>query len=205
MSSWKTTILVFFLLFILQSQSLIHSNVLFNDEKRDFFLVEKFAFKSGGTMKLNITDFIIRGVGANSSASFAILLYITSTGSVERASITKSSLQCGQPRQSDNPKYFLIPIDLDANKGWTRSFMIESRGLYDVGFYNIFFVSCANGKPVSFRLQMELINPGNNHLSAEDIPLPNMYALLSILYVALITVWIFGFIRPHIHLSLIHI
>jgi len=82
----------------------------------------------------------------------------------------------------------------------------------DEGLYNVFFVNCAYKEfKVSFDLHVQFYNKdGNekNYLSAGDAPLPTIYGLLSIVYIGIIVVWIFGFMRNSgtqvVHVNRLH-
>jgi len=75
------------------------------------------------------------------------------------------------------------------------------------GFYNIFFVSCEEGR-LNFRLFIDLHNQNENEISylpAGQAPLTTVFSLLFILYATLVIAWIFGYLRgPDKKVYLIH-
>ncbi|KAF8930614.1 lung seven transmembrane receptor-domain-containing protein [Dissophora ornata] len=55
--------------------------------------------------------------------------------------------------------------------------------------WNLLFVNCPRSI-ISFRLKTTEINPGNNYLSAGDIPLPRVYAGSAVAYFAASALWL---------------
>ncbi|KAF9919908.1 hypothetical protein BGZ65_011707, partial [Modicella reniformis] len=60
--------------------------------------------------------------------------------------------------------------------------------------WSMLFVNCPRSS-VSFKLKTNEINPGNNHLSAGDIPLPKVYAASAIAYFAASAIWLSRLMR----------
>ncbi|KAI8881639.1 hypothetical protein K501DRAFT_334567 [Backusella circina FSU 941] len=56
------------------------------------------------------------------------------------------------------------------------------------GLWQVLFISCKDTS-VSFRLKVEEVNPGNNHLSAGDSPLPYVYGFSSLTYLLASAYW----------------
>ncbi|SAM04725.1 hypothetical protein [Absidia glauca] len=62
-------------------------------------------------------------------------------------------------------------------------------GSQEAGVWQVIFVNCKDTS-VSFKLTVDEVNPGNNHLSAGDSPLPLVYGISSFAYLSAAAYWI---------------
>jgi hypothetical protein len=82
---------------------------------------------------------------------------------------------------------------------------IEIIGDRAEGFYSLIYYNCEPLTTASFVLELENYNPGPNYLSAGYTPLPTIYTLLCFVYLGVLLLWVFYFMRGegkrvfHIH------
>jgi len=105
---------------------------------------------------------------------------------------TKSVKSLADP--DDACSNYQIPI-LPDTTGYQTSFQIFISHPSEEGLYSIFFHNCQpeslDWVPVTFTLNMEEKNFGDNYLSAGEMPLPALYQMMSILFFLSGCFWVF--------------
>ncbi|BFZ20668.1 hypothetical protein BsWGS_23707 [Bradybaena similaris] len=124
---------------------------------------------------------------------------VRETGSDKPTSATKDDDDKNKkvkPASSDSmkqgPKVFTLPmtrpVENDA-KIYGAYFLVHFKTAQEEGLYNLYFHNC-NSKKHHVNLVVQIIQDNNgNYLSADEMPIPAMYFLFSVVFFVLTLVW----------------
>lgn len=178
------------------TEGLIHHLTIKSDTRNHFF-IENFGFVRGGVLNLKVTDWKVNGQTPDPTAhprdKAGFLIKITETDSTAfLEENTETPCLLDEADEGDE----VIRGDQSANWTLTTKHIDIEEG--QEGFYNTYFINCW-GAPVSFVLDLEQYNVdvyGNKvYLSAGLAQLPSLYGVFAAAYVAMLVVWVFGFLR----------
>eukprot|EP00607_Mallomonas_marina_P009512 CAMPEP_0182419110 /NCGR_PEP_ID=MMETSP1167-20130531/3509_1 /TAXON_ID=2988 /ORGANISM="Mallomonas Sp, Strain CCMP3275" /LENGTH=483 /DNA_ID=CAMNT_0024593745 /DNA_START=99 /DNA_END=1550 /DNA_ORIENTATION=+ len=179
--------------------SLVHNLVIRNDP-RNLFKIETFGFIPGGKINITVEDFSLGAVksGTNSSllqTGFILRKFSSETAAEQDLEMIMEEMKCilNHPGEDD------YVIDLSNQKTWrklSKGYIIKPGA---AGLYSLVFARCRPMGPhyVSFKLSASFRNPGPNYLSAGDAPLPTMYLVFFLLFLAALGVWVTVLVRPN--------
>ncbi|KAI9258112.1 lung seven transmembrane receptor-domain-containing protein [Phascolomyces articulosus] len=189
--------------FIITIHAIVPELVLTHDDRKAV-QVASFGFLAGGQLSLNLQDFELSDPQDPGRVAFYIrkgrrILYDDEEEEDDRIDDEKK-----KPGNPDRPlSCFLdnnyvkdevddgistieeIPIPIQ-NNAWEKSLQV---GPQEEGLWQVLFINCKQQATVSFRLTIEQVNPGNNHLSAGDTPLPTVYGFSSTAYLVAALYW----------------
>lgn len=198
---------LFLLAHLFVASSLVHHLAIRNDD-RNVFKIETFGFISGGTIKIDVTDFNVHDLRkSRSGAELPHRGLLNGTedktpmrmGFIMRHSESESEAQqdleaiiernqCIFDKKTDRD----ILLDLSNTENWKRSALEHSITVDEVGLYSLIFSRCvpSGAHTVSFKLDASFINPGPNFLSAGDAPLPTVYLVFFVLHLVAFGAWV---------------
>ncbi|KAI7853006.1 lung seven transmembrane receptor-domain-containing protein [Circinella umbellata] len=175
--------------------------VLTHDDRKAI-QVASFGFLAGGQLSLNLQDFDLSDPQDPGRMAFYIrkdrrTLY-------DEEENEENSIEDDNKKKKENGRNecFLdnshVKDEVDdgisvieeisiQNNAWQTSLRVEPQ---EEGLWQVLFISCKQQSTVSFRLSIEQVNPGNNHLSAGDTPLPTVYTYSSIAYLIAAIYWL---------------
>ncbi|CAO3596820.1 unnamed protein product [Absidia cylindrospora] len=140
-----------------------------NDERK-LIEVAEFGYLEGGQLTLTVENYKL----TNESAPGTVAFYSKRTCS-------------GFVKDEQNDEVAVLrEIPFPFTEPWTTSLTVDHQ---EDGVWQVLFVNCKDTS-VSFKLTVEEVNPGNNHLSAGDSPLPWVYGLSSFAYLVAALYWI---------------
>eukprot|EP01116_Phalansterium_solitarium_P005501 TRINITY_DN1719_c0_g1_i6.p1 TRINITY_DN1719_c0_g1~~TRINITY_DN1719_c0_g1_i6.p1 ORF type:complete len:450 (+),score=171.27 TRINITY_DN1719_c0_g1_i6:917-2266(+) len=187
---------VFYLSILTCCTALIHDLKIRHDNRKKFF-IENFGFESGGELHVTIKNFRV-GPGAGTVLSdkdkdkVGFVVKRSKTDSAALVDDGSELVTCPTDERLVTEGDFVVQIDKpDAAGSVTEYGKVIKPG--DEGFYNIYFVSCLSS-PVSFELRLEQFNVDaisgqRSYLSAGEAPLPTLYGVCAVVYLALLAVW----------------
>ncbi|ORZ19879.1 lung seven transmembrane receptor-domain-containing protein [Absidia repens] len=164
-----------------------------NDERK-LIEVAEFGYLEGGQLTLTVENYKL----TNESAPGTVAFYVRKGHAVgnilndeehSRSPIITSAcfLENSFVKDEQNDQVAVLrEIPFPFTEPWTTSFTVENQ---EDGVWQVLFVNCKDTS-VSFKLTVEEVNPGNNHLSAGDSPLPWVYGLSSFAYLLAALYWI---------------
>jgi hypothetical protein len=176
---------------------LIHELSIKND-RRGAFRIETFGFFKGGVMEMSIENFkMVDDKGqpwTDITAGFIVKHTETDSGSfIEETEVSKCVSLLDEPERSDT-----IPVKITAaatKVGGKQTATITIDKARPEGFYTVVFLNCQPATYVSFDLSLTNYNPGPNYLSAGLTALPTLYAMLFVVWMIVLGVWLFHFMR----------
>jgi len=187
--------ILLFLFAVSICNGLIHDLKIHND-KRQWFFIENFGFETNGEYHMTVLNFTVGGEPLTDEykEKVAFLIKRTETDSTAFLEQNPSSEECvAAATEVDD---IVIYLNTTSNGRITENVITVRAG--EEGFYNTYFVSCAN-QPISFELKLTQFNVDSNgtpnYLSAGLSKLPSIYALYTVCYAVCLIVWIFHFLR----------
>ncbi|KAG0230997.1 hypothetical protein BGX31_005666 [Mortierella sp. GBA43] len=169
--------------------------LVISDDQRSIIYIGSFGFLPGGTLDLNLEDLKVLQYEGDNGEEKRIGFLIQKGSSSSDA----DTIQWDEGCILDDP-YFKEDID----QGRSEFKMLDTTKKvfnyhHDVvpgeqEMWNMLFVNCPRSI-VSFRLKTIEINPGNNYLSAGDIPLPKVYGASAVAYFVASGVWLYMLMR----------
>ncbi|XP_041481241.1 protein GPR107-like isoform X2 [Lytechinus variegatus] len=119
-----------------------------------------------------------------------------SNGAAENAGDTNSENQDSLVSPTSAPTHLIrLPTDMVMKNNilyMNTSFVVCIRNKSEQGLYSFFYHHCsAKRTPVNFSVSIVEKNVGPNYLSAGDIPLPTLYATMSLLFLCSAIYWIY--------------
>jgi len=179
------------------TEGLIHKLGIRND-RRGAFRIETFGFFRGGEMHMDIEKFALydesgtQKTGSFLYAGFVVKHTETDSGSfVEEAEVSKCEALLDSSSTVDTIIVRVNPEQAKSKQSYV--FHVDSNHLE--GFYTVVFLNCHPSTSVSFDLTLINVNPGPNYLSAGLTALPSLYATLFVVWVSILGVWVFHFMR----------
>eukprot|EP00500_Bicosoecida_sp_ms1_P004228 CAMPEP_0203814060 /NCGR_PEP_ID=MMETSP0115-20131106/5065_1 /ASSEMBLY_ACC=CAM_ASM_000227 /TAXON_ID=33651 /ORGANISM="Bicosoecid sp, Strain ms1" /LENGTH=449 /DNA_ID=CAMNT_0050722937 /DNA_START=240 /DNA_END=1589 /DNA_ORIENTATION=+ len=170
------------------AQARIHDLVISGDS-RAVFSIETFGFFAGGRFNFDLTGFKITG-DAPFKAGFVLHPSESESAEVELVQEAAEEGACLLDAVAED---FVVPLNDPA--GWAHTAV--DREMKVEGLYDVLFVRCLpKAAEVSFELKLTLYNPGPNYLSAGDVPLPTLYALMAVIFFGTLATWVV-YLRKH--------
>ncbi|KAJ1991356.1 hypothetical protein H4R33_001372 [Dimargaris cristalligena] len=169
--------------------------VALHDSRPTIPLVQ-FGVKPGGQLRLFLQDFQITGPALASPEAVSILMHHDSTPARAKLYLTGSKKDDDCPlndpalaKLDGSGRLLRFPLGaLDLAGEWRYEHNVTAA---DHGTWIAALVNCNHAQTaLSFKFHTENRNPGNNHLSAGDIPLPRLYLGVAIAYLALVALWV---------------
>ena len=191
-------ITIFFVTLIFEiftlSVGLIH-NLHVSGDSRPLFKIETFGFEQGGVIDITIKDFKVSNYRVSERAGF-----------VMRSGKSESSSQADIEKLLEkgdcifdvlgSKDFSLELVQEDGDwKSYHKTITINDG---EEGLYSLVYARCSPGltRKSSFKLQASFYNPEHNYLSAGDKPLPIVYFLFLVLFIAASGAWIYVLKRP---------
>lgn len=162
-----------------------------NDRRRQFF-IENFGFNLNGQMIMDVTNFKVDPLPKPTDKLYFVIRITTIDSSELEEAV---DFDCNNDAlQEQDPR--IIPLIQDWEKEPHRVILPKDIGY--AGLYNLHFVNCINSK-VSFTLKLEQFNfdpdGAKDYLPIGLSPIPTIYTMFSAVYLIMLFVWIFSFIR----------
>ncbi|KAG0051894.1 hypothetical protein BGZ83_003221 [Gryganskiella cystojenkinii] len=168
-------------------------DLIISNDQRGLIFIGSFGFLSGGTLKLDLQDFEApsddRGSGDDKGIGFLIQRGPSEADTVdwEEGCILdddyfKEELEQEKDQKLKRLEFF--PVDI-TKATFNYEHTIEKE---EEEMWSVLFVNCPR-RSVSFKLKTTEVNPGDNYLSAGDIPLPKVYVAAAVAYFAASGLW----------------
>ncbi|KAI8341286.1 lung seven transmembrane receptor-domain-containing protein [Chlamydoabsidia padenii] len=167
---------------------------LTNDERK-LVEVADFGFLENGQLTLTLENYKL----SNNTSPGTVAFYIRKGHAIgtllqdqdQSSPNTNSGISCLLDNrfvkdELDDKVAEVHNIPTPITESWTTHFDV---GTQEAGVWQVLFVNCKD-TAVSFKLTVDEVNPGNNHLSAGDSPLPLVYGLSSFAYLSAAAYWI---------------
>ncbi|KAI9495123.1 lung seven transmembrane receptor-domain-containing protein [Zychaea mexicana] len=196
-------ILLLLLSCIAAAQAIVPELVLTQDDRKAVS-VAAFGFLAGGQLSLNLQDLEFSNLEDPGTVAFYIRKARRTLFDDEESNQDASSGGGTDNNEKTTPDRLTCFLDNsyikdEVNDGisivqevpvqstvWQSSLQV---GPQEEGLWQVIFVNCKQQSTVSFRLTIEQVNPGNNHLSAGDTPLPKVYGASSAAYLVAALYW----------------
>eukprot|EP00274_Cyanoptyche_gloeocystis_P000070 CAMPEP_0196658106 /NCGR_PEP_ID=MMETSP1086-20130531/27337_1 /TAXON_ID=77921 /ORGANISM="Cyanoptyche gloeocystis , Strain SAG4.97" /LENGTH=448 /DNA_ID=CAMNT_0041991529 /DNA_START=55 /DNA_END=1401 /DNA_ORIENTATION=- len=182
------------------------------DDNRKQFYIEQFGFYEGGQIELKISNLKLAWHGKKPPVTYK-LGFLVSAADKDPYEFLDQDDRCllDIPDRSFS-KYWSNAEASQIDQGQTDSFddgvFEHTMGDGEGGLYSIFFAMCSDVREktsrVSFELELNLVNPGPNYLSAGETPLPLMYTLMTFVFIAAGVFWVFLLLKDRQNTHKIH-
>jgi hypothetical protein len=177
-----------------------HSLTIKRDH-RTHFLIEKFGFKAGGQLKLNVTDieipigplYNVKTMGLVVTVSKAEFVNYNFQG--DKCPFPMDSLKKGVEEVQGTGKTQVLTFPM---RELSRLILEETVSEEQAGLWSLYWVVCSTTQPsYSFNLKLEqwnvLPNGKRSYLPTGELPLPYIYGTFVIITLAMFGFWIFYF------------
>ncbi|KAI8136662.1 lung seven transmembrane receptor-domain-containing protein [Fennellomyces sp. T-0311] len=172
--------------------------LIVTEDDRKAVQVASFGFLTGGQLSLNLQDFELSDPDDPGMVAFYIRkarrILFDEDGNEDDPDEERSSpdrtacfLESSYVKDEVDDGTSVIEEIPIQSTAWQRSYQV---GLNEEGLWQVLFVNCKYHSTVSFRLSIDQVNPGNNHLSAGDTPLPSVYGMSSAAYLVVALYWL---------------
>lgn len=180
--------LFFLLLAAAHARALIHHLEIREDTRAAYF-IENFGFDDGGFLNLTVSNFKMDPESSLKSSTVGFVIARTQQD-VHRLVEENEPDACLFNIRFDDPYAKKIRLD-SSNVNFAMSVPQAASA-----FYNVYFSSCIE-KTTAFSYDLELVmhNPGPNYLSVGQSVEPTIYAFFFFVYVVLLVLWVFGYMR----------
>jgi G protein-coupled receptor 107 len=201
-----------------ENRSLIHDLQIEKDGRRMFY-IENFGFEAGGLLNLTVANFELlhveshetlfsaeQDVVADADRTYRVgfLIKKTDTDSARLMEENEAQRNC----LLDDADIFDATTDAVVTIGggaWRRTEFTKVIKLGQEGFYNVFFVNCESDTLASYEALLTMHNRGPSYLPAGEAKLPQMYAVVCLMYVAMLSLWIGHYMRHEEGKRVLHI
>ena len=195
-------------LLLARASARIHTLTITNDP-RFVFSVEAFGFLEGGKVALAVRSLSPQPAGAQHTLGFVMyptdnqatvdanVRYLESSGICALDAAPEGALVMNMSEPALWP-FFSTEGDITGGGEFALLFThCQPRGSTGGGL-GAGAASAAGGAPVSvsFVLEATFVNPGNNYLSAGDMPLPAVFGAMAVLFAAAAALWV-RWLRAH--------
>lgn len=172
---------------------------------RTVFGIERFGFREGGVVKLEVKSFGMSPVpnGAEINSGFTLLKIDSESdalAALETAEETKKCLLDTEEKILKGSKYIAPSDSQKWRKGWSHEQTIKKS---EEGLYQVVFARCkptGASTTVSFELKATFYNVDSSgsrdYLTAGETSLPTVYFLLSFLFLGMTVFWVY-YCRKH--------
>eukprot|EP01094_Clydonella_sp_ATCC50884_P029487 TRINITY_DN924_c0_g1_i10.p1 TRINITY_DN924_c0_g1~~TRINITY_DN924_c0_g1_i10.p1 ORF type:complete len:314 (+),score=98.28 TRINITY_DN924_c0_g1_i10:977-1918(+) len=175
-------------LFATRATALIH-HLEIREDTREAYFIENFGFDDNGFLNLTVTDF---------KADPPVDFKTDVVGFV----IARTQQDAHRLIEENEPDSCLFNVHFD--DPYAKKVRLESKNInfaFSIpqsasAFYNVYFTSCL-GRTAAFSYNLDLVmsNPGPNYLSVGQSVEPTIYAFFFFVYVVLLVLWVFGYMR----------
>ncbi|CDS03022.1 hypothetical protein LRAMOSA00424 [Lichtheimia ramosa] len=191
-----TFLLVALIIYSLTADALLPELVLDQDDRKAV-QVASFGFLTGGQLSLDLRDLVL----SNDSDTGELAFYVRKARQTLMDEDTRDNDDQDHGSSSEQPtclldrSYVKEEIDdgtsivkkLSAQEhAWQTTIPVQPN---EEGLWQVIFINCKQHSTVSFHLTVDPVNPGNNHLSAGDTPLPLVYGISSVAYLLVAFYW----------------
>ncbi|ORZ27130.1 lung seven transmembrane receptor-domain-containing protein [Lobosporangium transversale] len=167
--------------------------LVISEDQRGLIYMGSFGFLAGGTLEMDLQDLKVTPYEGDTNEEKRIGFLI------QKGSSDAEVVDWEDGCILDDP-YFKDELDQKRSEFLqldTTNPVFQYRHTIAPGeeeMWNMLFVNCPSSI-VSFRLKITEINPGNNYLSAGDIPLPKVYAGSAVAYFIASGIWLYMLTR----------
>ncbi|KAG0199444.1 hypothetical protein BGX28_007289 [Mortierella sp. GBA30] len=161
--------------------------LIISEDQRGLIYIGSFGFLPGGTLDIDLKNLKVERYEGEDDSEKRIGFLIQKSPSGSNAVDWEESCILDDPYFKDeleqgNSEFKLLEAS-------NTSFQYHHEVLpEEQNMWSIIFINCPRSI-VSFKLKTTEINPGNNYLSAGDIPLPKVYAASAVAYFAASILW----------------
>ncbi|KAG0367085.1 hypothetical protein BGZ54_004430 [Gamsiella multidivaricata] len=163
--------------------------LIISDDQRGLIYIGSFGFLAGGTLDMDLQNLKVVPYDGDTGEEKRIGFLI------QKGSSDADMVDWEEGCILDDPTF---KDDIDQGRSEFRQLDTTQTAFQyhrevqpgEEEMWNMLFVNCPSSI-VSFRLKITEINPGNNYLSAGDIPLPRVYAGSAVAYFAASALWFY--------------
>ncbi|RUS19830.1 hypothetical protein BC937DRAFT_86844 [Endogone sp. FLAS-F59071] len=181
--------------------------VLENDS-RNLITIGSFGFLAGGKLTLELSHLSLSDRLAQGILAFYIHRSSTVDSAYQDLETADEGSEDDEANDGDVPTCVLdheiirnevqdgtctILTVPDNQTVWTYEHIVAAD---EEALWTIVFVNCKHGSDVTLTLKTTELNPGPNHLSAGDSPLPKVYGSVAAAYVVAACIWGWALTRP---------
>jgi G protein-coupled receptor 107 len=203
--------LLLLLLLFSYAESRIHTLKVTNDP-RFVWSIEPFGFYEGGKISITVRDVSATPINAGHVMGFVIFPTMSIADINANVKVLAETQLCALDAAPPGAR----ALNMSDRKLWTyfhENDVIEGGGMFDLLFTHCLPVnsgntmsadSIMNGGPlslrrnlastepvtVSFTLEVIFVNPGENYLSAGDIPLPGLFGFMTVAFAGTAVFWV---------------
>jgi len=201
--------LLILLSFLLYGESRIHTLKVSNDP-RFVWSIEPFGFYEGGKISITVRDVSATPISAGHIMGFVIFPTMSIADINANVKVLAETQLCALNAAPPGAR----ALNMSDRKLWTyfhENDVIEGGGMFDLLFTHCLPVNSGNtmsadsvmngplslrnlaaAEPVtvSFTLEVTFVNPGENYLSAGDIPLPGLFGLMTVAFAGTAVFWV---------------
>ncbi|KAI9018031.1 lung seven transmembrane receptor-domain-containing protein [Phycomyces nitens] len=161
-------------------------SVVFEHERRRIIQTAQFGFLSRGQLTLTIQDYKLDDSAVPGPIGFYIQKGDIYGETWEDRPDQGCILENNQVADEIADGISVLESLESVESRWQKTLIVEPT---EEGVWNIMLVNCKD-TGVSLKLDVSMINPGNNHLSAGDTPLYKVYGTVFIGYLVLSIYWL---------------